>query len=122
MSGLPAQQKGASAIATIIVLVILAYGVYVGIQYVPQFMESKTVDSILKKIDDDNRKDPIDNTQAAESALVNLLQFNDLEFNSDNYTVKQVDNRITIEFSYDRKLDLIYKVLPMQYEKKLTLN
>jgi len=122
MNGLPAQQKGASAIAAIIVLLILAYGVYVGIQYAPQFMESKTIDSILKKIDDDNRNDPIDNTQAAESTLVNLLQFNDLEFNSDNYTVEQRDNRITIEFTYDRKLDLIYKVLPMHYEKKLVLD
>ena len=47
MNKLPAQQKGASAIVTLIILALLAYGVYVGIQYVPQAIESKSVDSVL---------------------------------------------------------------------------
>ena len=45
MKKLPNQQKGASAIFTIILLAVLGYAVYIGIQYVPQAVESKSIDS-----------------------------------------------------------------------------
>ena len=122
MNSLPAQQKGASAIVTIIVLVLLAYGVYVGIQYAPQFMESKSIDSILKTIDGANRIESIDDAQAVEAKLVSLLQINEMNYMSDSYKVRQSNNRITVEFSYDRELDLIYKIQPMHYQKMLILN
>ena len=47
MRNLPAKQQGASAIVTIIVLALLAYGVYLGLQYVPQAIESRSIDSIF---------------------------------------------------------------------------
>ncbi len=122
MNSLPAQQKGASAIVTIIVLVLLAYGVYVGIQYAPQFMESKSIDSILKTIDGAHRIESIDDAQAVEAKLVSLLQINEMNYMSDSYKVRQSNNRITVEFSYDRELDLIYKIQPMHYQKMLILN
>lgn len=122
MNGSPTRQKGASVIVNIIVLALVAYGGYVGIQYIPQFMESKTIDSILKTIDGANRTEPVDSAQAVEGTLVKLLQSNEMNNMSDSYTVRQSNNRITITFSYDRDLDLIYKVQPMHYEKKLALN
>lgn len=122
MNSLPKQQKGASAISTIIFLALLAFGVYVGIQYVPQFMESKTIDSILKTMDSSNKTAPVDSAKAAEAALVKLLQTNDMNVMSDSFKVKQSNNRITIEFNYDRELDLIYKTVPIHYQKMLILN
>lgn len=122
MNSLPKQQKGASAISTIIFLALLAFGVYVGIQYVPQFMESKTIDSILKTMDSSNKTAPVDSAKAAEAALVKLLQTNDMNDMSDSFKVKQSNNRITIEFNYDRELDLIYKTVPIHYQKMLILN
>ena len=122
MDNLPAQQKGASAIVTMIVLVILGFSVYVGIQYAPQFMESKSIDSILKTIDGAHKVERIDDEQAAKTKLVGLLQINEMNDMSDSYKVKQSSNNITIEISYDRDLDLIYKTLPIHYQKMLILN
>ena len=59
MINLPAKQKGASIIVTIIGLALLAYGVYIGIQYVPQVIESKAVSSIFTTIEKDQRMEPI---------------------------------------------------------------
>jgi hypothetical protein len=42
------KQKGASAISVIIVLAIFGYAVFIGLQYIPQSIESGTVDSIKK--------------------------------------------------------------------------
>lgn len=122
MNGLPERQKGASAIVSIIVLALVAYGGYVGIQYVPQFLESKSIDSILKTIDGAHKTEPVEGAQDAEATLVELLQINDMNNMSHSYKVRQSNDRITITFSYDRDLDLIYKVQPMHYEKKLILN
>ena len=121
MDNLPAKQKGASAIATIIVLVILGYGVYIGIQYAPQFMESKSIDSILKTIDGAHKVEAIDDEQAAKLKLVGLLQINEINDMSDSYKVRQSNGKITITFSYDRKLDLVYEVKPIHYDKILIL-
>ena len=40
-------QRGASAVILIIILAILGAGVYIGLQYLPQYIEAGTVDSIL---------------------------------------------------------------------------
>ena len=85
-------------------------------------MESKSIDSILKTIDGANRIESIDDAQAVEAKLVSLLQINEMNYMSDSYKVRQSNNRITVEFSYDRELDLIYKIQPMHYQKMLILN
>lgn len=122
MNRLPAQQKGASAIFTLIVLVLLGYGVYIGIQYVPQMIESKSIDSILSNVKDVNQKDRIDSVEEAKTRVISLLQINEMNDMTDSLDVKQWDGKITITFIYDRELNLIYKTKPMHYEKTLSLN
>jgi hypothetical protein len=122
MSRLPAKQKGASAIVTLIILVLLGYVVYVGIQYMPQMIESKSIDSMLNTVRDAHQTEPIESVEEAKSRVINLLQINEMNDMTDSFTVKQKDGGIVIEFNYDRKLDLIYKVKPMHHEKTLRLN
>lgn len=121
MNKLPAQQKGASAIVTIIILAVLGFAAYVGIQYVPQVIESKAIDSILKSVDSASKTDRIDSVEAAKTKVISLLQINEMNDMTDSFTVKQLNGGITIEFSYDRELNLIYKKQPMHYEKTLRL-
>ena len=52
MNKLPSKQSGASFVVTLIFLVVLGFAVYVGIEYVPQVIESKSIDSILKTMQD----------------------------------------------------------------------
>lgn len=121
MNSLPARQKGASLIGTIVLLALLGYGVYVGIQWVPQIIESKSIDSILRTIRDENKNDPITSVEDANAMVIRLLQVNEMNDMTDAFKVKMREDHVVIEFSYDRKLDLLYKVKPMHYEKMLRL-
>jgi hypothetical protein len=121
MRNLPERQKGASAIATFIVLVLLAYGVYIGIQYVPQMIESKSVDSILDKIASDQPTSPVSTESEAEAKVVRMLQVNEMNDMSKNLEVRRGSGKIIIRFSYDRELNLGFKKHLMHYEKILEL-
>ena len=122
MKRLPARQKGASVIGTVIILVILGYAAYIGIQYVPQLIESKSVDSILRSVEDQQKTDPANGVEDAKAAVIRQLQINEMNDLTDSFTVKQLDGAITIGFSYERELNLVYKKQPMHYEKTLRLN
>ena len=117
----PANQKGASAIVTLILLVVIGLAAYVGIQYVPQAIESKSIDSILESMQSTQSVNPIRTVQAAETKLVGLLQINEMNDMTDNFKVEQKEGGIVVTFSYDRELNLIYKKHPMHYEKSLRI-
>jgi hypothetical protein len=122
MNRLPSRQKGASAIGNIIILVVLGFVVYLGIQYVPQAVESKSIESILKTIENTQRTNPVTTAADARTKVINLLQINEMNDMTDNFTVEKSDGAIVISFSYDRELNLIYKKQPMKYRKKLRLH
>ena len=122
MNKLPARQKGASAIGTIIILALLGYGAYIGIQYVPQMIESKSIDSILRSVKDAQNTDPIDDVEDARAMVIRLLQVNEMNDMTDSFSVNERGGKITIAFKYDRELNLGYKKRPMHYEKTLVLN
>ena len=122
MNKLPAKQKGASAIGTIIMLAVLGFGVYVGIQYVPQIIESKSIDSVLRTMEDTQSSDRVSTIVDARNKVIRLLQINDMNDMTDSLTVEKGDGGITVAFNYDRELNLIYKIQPMQYRKKVRLH
>jgi len=121
MNNLPSQQKGASAIVTVIFLALLGYAVYIGIQYVPQAIESKAIDSILTTLKSDNMMDPLTNEEEVKSKVIKLLQINEKNDMTKSFTVKKVNGALTVTFSYDRELNLGFKKHPMHYEKSLVL-
>jgi hypothetical protein len=122
MNNLPAQQRGASAIGTIIMLAILGYGVFIGFQYVPQAIESRSIDSILQTVDSANKSGSINSVQAAQEKVISLLQVNEMNDMTDAFKVTERDGRITVTFSYERELNLLYKIQPMPYKKIMILN
>jgi hypothetical protein len=122
MQGLPGRQKGASPIVALIVLVLFGYGIYVGIQYVPQLIESHNIDSILNDIENGNKANRIDSIEVANLKVVNMLQVNEMNDMNDSYTVKNSGGRISIEFNYERELNLGFEIKPIRYRKTLILN
>ena len=122
MNKLLAKQKGASAIGTIIMLAVLGFAVYVGIQYVPQMIESKSIDSVLRSMEETQNSDRVSTVVDARNKVIKLLQINDMYDMTDSLTVERGDGGITVTFSYDRELNLIYKKQPMQYRKKVRLH
>lgn len=122
MNRFPAKQKGASAFVNVIMLALLCFAVYVGIQYVPQLIESKSIDSMLQTMDTAQKTTPVNSIQSADDRLASLMQVNEMSDMADSYTIKRRNGKISIVFSYDRELNLIFKIHPMHYEKRLILN
>ena len=121
MNKYPGKQKGASPIFTIIVLALLGYGLYIGIQYVPQLIEAKSIGSILSSIESTHRTEAITDMGDVRTSVIKMLQINEMDDMIENLTVKRVKNNITITFIYDRELNLGYEKKPMHYEKVLIL-
>lgn len=117
----PGKQKGASAIVTLILLVALGFAAYVGIQYVPQAIESKSIDSILETMQSTQNVNPVQTVQSAQTKLIGLLQINEMDDMTDSFTIEQQGEAIVVNFSYDRELNLLYKKHPMHYEKSLRI-
>ncbi len=114
-------QKGASAIGLIIILAILGFGIYVGLQYIPQFIESGTVDSILYNIEQNHKTTPVRGANEILSSISRQLDVNQMNDMKDKFYVTQYGGTYTIKVSYERELNLLYKTKLMKYEKTLTL-
>ncbi len=114
-------QKGGSAVALIIVLAVFAYAVYVGLQYIPQRIESGTVDSILDSIAENHKTTPVQNVSEILSAITRQLNVNQMDDMKDNFQVSKYRGTYIIKASYERELNLGYEIKKIQYEKTRTL-
>jgi len=114
-------QRGASAITLIIILAIIGAGTYIGLQYIPQYIECGTVDSILSNIEKAHEKTPVTSVKNLRSMIDKQLNMNSMDDMQDNFTVTQVDETYIVKVSYERELNLIYEKKPIKYEKSLTL-
>jgi hypothetical protein len=115
-------QKGGSAIALIIVLAVFAYAVYVGLQYIPQRIESGTVDSILDSIAENHKTTPVQNVSEILSAITRQLNVNQMDDMKDNFKVSKYRGTYIIKASYERELNLGYEIKKIQYEKTRSLD
>ena len=121
MKRLPRYQKGASAISMIIIIAVLGYGGYVGIQYVPQVIESKSIDAILNNIQATQKTEPAKTEQEAKTRVIKLLQINEMDDMTKSFSVKERSGEITVTFSYERELDLIYENKKIEYVRSVVL-
>jgi hypothetical protein len=114
-------QKGKSVIGHIMTLAVLGFGVYIGFQYIPQIMESGSVDSILGSIEANHKASPVRNVDEILTAIDRQLQVNEMYDMKENFYVTQNGSSYTIEVNYERILDLGFQKRTIQYEKTLTL-
>jgi len=121
MHNRPKQQQGISAIALLIVIAIIGFGVFVGLQYVPQYIESGSVDSILSSLEKAHDETPFKSKQEIVSRLEKQLYINELEDLKDNISVTRDGDEFVITVDYERELNLLYEKKPMPYKKMLVL-
>ena len=121
MRYLPNTQKGASAIATFIFLLLIGYGVYLGIQYVPQAIEAQSISSILTTIKTEHQTDPLTSGDEAKAKFIRMLNINGMNDLTKNVKVSRGSGTIVIKLNYERELNLGFKKRPMHYEKVLEL-
>jgi len=121
MNSIHKTQRGASAIALIIILAIIGAGTYIGLQYIPQYIECSAVDSILANIENANKTKPVSSVLDIRNRIEKQLDMNQMNDLRDSFSVKQDGDAYIVKVSYERELNLIYKKKPMKYEKTLIL-
>jgi len=115
------RQQGGSAIGLIIMLAIIGYAVFVGIQYVPQYIESASVNAILINIVDNHNREPLSDASAVQSAIDNQLYINQMDDLKSSFTVTPSRGHYIITVRYERELNLLYETRKMLYEETVTL-
>lgn len=119
---LQGMQQGASVIGLIITLIIIGYGSYIAIQYVPQLIESQSVNSILDSIQKDHRATPVESEAEIKGDWARLLNVNEMNELKDIIEVSNYRGKYTIKVGYDRELDLLFDKKTIHYEKSMTLD
>lgn len=114
-------QRGASTPGTVILLGILGYGVFIGLQYIPQKIEDMSVDSVLDSIETIQQQNPSAGARNVEATIDRLLNTNNLQHLRSNFKVYQSGKDIIVTASREWKLNLIYTEQVMKYEKTRTL-
>jgi len=102
-------------------LAIIAYGVYVGLQYVPQYIESATVGTVLDNVAAQHREEPFRGVDAVRDAIEKQLYINERNDLKDHFTVVPSRGGFLVTVRYERELDLLFEKKPVPYEKALTL-
>lgn len=115
------RQQGGSGIGLIIFLAILAYGIFVGIQFVPQYIESNTVRTILKDLVEKNKIEPLGTIGAVQGAIDNQLYVNQMSDLKDHFSVTQYRGDFVVKVSYERELNLLYETKTITFDKSVTL-
>lgn len=121
MTSTPGQQQGASVIVTLIILAIIGIGVFFGLQYVPQKMESGTVDKILSNIEKDHGDTRFKNTSEIGSRISSQFNVNEMNDMMNNIKITEEGEGFVIKVYYERELNMIYETKMKPYEKTLIL-
>ncbi len=114
-------QRGGSAISTVVTLAVVAYLLFVAIQYVPQLLESSSIDSILESLEKNQQSDPAKSAGAVQGRINSLLDTNMMNDKRDLFSVRQNGNTVIVDVSYDRELNLLFETRTMPYRKTITL-
>jgi len=114
-------QLGSSSFSIIIVLALIGAGVYIGLQYIPQLIESGTVDSILSDIKKAHASKPAREVKDIQEMIARSLYINQQEDLRKHFNVTESNDEFIVSVAYDRELNLLYTRKQVDYEKSLTL-
>ena len=115
------RHTGVYKVSNLVLLAILAFGVYLGIQYVPHFIDIKTIESVMNSLRDGQRTNPAGTAQEVTSRINNQLSINQEDKLRSAFQVQENGRSITVTVAYDWELNLIYQKKPMRYEQTLVL-
>lgn len=115
-------QRGGSALGNLVILAVAAYGIFIGIQYVPQLMESRKVDSVLDSIQGNYRFGTAAGPGEVESMIDTQLNLNQALDLKNSFKITQNGSSYIITVAYDRELDLLFSKKTIHYGKTLTLD
>lgn len=122
MGGKRVRQTGASAIGMMLVLFVIVYGAFVGMQYLPQFIEAQTVDSILTSLRSSQQVNPAASVYEVESRIAGQLNINSMNDLENSFRVSHQGGHFIVDVSYERELNLLFTQKTIQYQRSVTLD
>lgn len=115
-------QRGASLAGNILLLAAFGYGIYLGIQYVPFYLESKSIDSILQSIEAQHQSQRFEAAQQVDQAVRKNLNMNQMDDMMTHVRIRENPSGISIEINYDRELDLLFDRKTLSFSKTTDLD
>lgn len=121
-TGPAVRQLGKSAIGNLLVLAIIAYGIWVGFQYIPQRIEAATVGSIVDQVVQRHHSTPITNDRELQTVIDRQLGVNDMIDMKDHFRTSWDHGRGTLTVAYERDLNLIFTTKTIEYREQAVLD
>ena len=100
ISTMATRQRGKGAIGNVIVLALIGFGVWVGIQFIPQKLEQGTVKSILDDVEKRHFASPIRDDGDLWQVIDRQLLVNEMRDMRPNFTIAREGNGITVRVSF----------------------
>jgi len=119
---LPASQPGKSLIGNLIVLALIAFGIWVGIQYIPQRIEAGTVRTILDQVQQRHNATPFQDDRDLWAVINNHLHINEMRDMKNHFKARWDRDTVTVTVDYQRDLNLVFTTRTMEYHEELVLH
>ena len=114
-------QRGGSPVLTLIVVAVLGYVVFVGVQYVPHWLEARSVSSILNSVEETYASNRSGSKQDIEAQVIRMLQVNEMHDMTENFSVSGNSGGYTVSFRWDRTLNLGFETRTLNFERTVSL-
>jgi len=115
-------QKGGSTIGLVLTLAVIAYGVFVGVQYTPLHLESNAINSILDSVEDAHQTHRLGTAEAVWEAIDRQLYINDMTRKKELFNVGPAPGGgWLITVNYVRDLNLLFTNKQISYAKSMML-
>lgn len=115
-------QAGKSVIGNLVVLAILAVGIFAAIQYVPQKIEAGTVNTILDQLEQRHASSPFRDDQDVWAVIDRNLSLNEMRDMKSSFRTAWNGRTVTVTVDYERELNLVFKTIIIPYHEQIVLN
>lgn len=116
------KQSGKSFIGNLVVFAAIAYGIFVGIQYIPQRLEAGTMRTVLDRVEQRHAATPIRDDRDLWTIVDKQLGVNEMRDMRPNFKSSWNGNTVTVTVDYSRELNLLFTTKTMEYHERVALN
>lgn len=115
------KQRGMSGLGLVVVLAVIGYAVFIALQYIPQAIETGSVDTILGSLEDMHDEKSFRNTTEIRNAVNRQLDVNDLNDLRDAFSISDDGEVFLVNVSYENKLNMLYGTKVTDVDKTISL-
>lgn len=116
------KQEGRFAFGNLLVFALIGYGIWVGVQYIPQRIEAATVRTVLDRVEHRHGATPIRDDRDLWTIIDKQLNVNEMEDMRPRFKSSWNRDTVTVTVDYTRELNLLFTRKTIEYHERLVLN